>query len=151
MNTKVIEFLVVIAAIAAVIFGVQRFLAHEQDIGYQRAVAEYAVKEKAAKEQALEKERFLRQQVSEAEANAQKRYEEKRAVIADAAAATRSLRDTIADQRSKLATVAADACRQTASAALTVLAECASAYGDMAEKADGHADDVRTLSEAWPR
>ena len=31
-----------------------------------------------------------------------------------------------------------------------LLAQCAAAYTDLAGKADGHANDAKTLSEAWP-
>lgn len=43
------------------------------------------------------------------------------------------------------------ACLERATALSELLGTVAAAGGDMAEKADRHANDVRTLSEAWPK
>ena len=43
------------------------------------------------------------------------------------------------------------ACTQRADAAGELLAVCAASYQELARAADAHANDARTLSEAWPR
>ena len=43
------------------------------------------------------------------------------------------------------------ACLERATALSELLGTVATAGGDLAEKADRHANDVRTLSEAWPK
>lgn len=64
---------------------------------------------------------------------------------------SRSLRHTIAARRDELPGNTADACRQTAATALTLLGDCAEQYQRMAETADGHISDVRMMQEAWPK
>jgi len=47
-----------------------------------------------------------------------------------------------------------DTCKASidyADAASVLLAQCAATYTDLAQQADGHANDAKTLSEAWPK
>ena len=62
-----------IAAVVALGFAWNGFIKHEQNIGYQKAVAEYNVKLLAAKEAADKREQELSAQVQEAQANGLKR------------------------------------------------------------------------------
>jgi preprotein translocase subunit SecF len=43
------------------------------------------------------------------------------------------------------------ACAVRAAAVSDLLGQCAGAYQELARKADGHANDARTLIDAWPR
>lgn len=43
------------------------------------------------------------------------------------------------------------ACDQRRATLSDVFEQCASRYSVLAEKADGHANDLQTLSEAWPK
>lgn len=61
-----------------------------------------------------------------------------------------SLRDQNADAARRLAAAPPGAVLEYATALGAVFEDCRAAYGDMAEKAAGHASDVRTLREAWP-
>ncbi len=74
--------------------------------------------------------------------------------LADAAAtaarAADGLRRTIANLKAGLPTAPAEACRDTADAALTVFSECAAEVGELAAAADGHASDAQTCRDAWP-
>lgn len=71
---------------------------------------------------------------------------------ADAArAAAGGLRDELSTLRGSLPAASAAACRVTADAALAVFGDCADQYQRLAEAADGHAEDSRKLSEAWPK
>lgn len=151
MNDLIIKGVLALAVVAALAFGVHRFLAYEQNIGYQRAVAEYTVKEKAALDAALEKERFLRKQVTEAEHEATKQRAENAKQVATAAAAADGLRGTIAHLRQRLPATTHAACIATAGATASLLDQCQRDYQEMAGIADGHRIDVETLMKAWPQ
>ena len=60
------------------------------------------------------------------------------------------LRDQNADAARRLAAASPAAVLEYASALNAVFDDCRAAYGDMAEKATGHASDAQTLIEAWP-
>lgn len=104
----------------------------------------------AAEQDARAKEQSMNKKLQEAENAATEREKKLRADYAAAHAAARGMRDTVAAVRGELPAATADACRSTADAALAVLGECSDRYREVAEAADGHATDVRTLSEAWP-
>lgn len=104
----------------------------------------------AAEHEARAKERSMNQKLQEAENAASEREKKLRADYAAAHAAARGLRDTVADLSGKLAAATPETCRATANAALAVLGDCSDQYRAVAEAADGHASDVRTLTEAWP-
>lgn len=74
-------------------------------------------------------------------------------IRADAAAARGAadgLRDDLAEIRRQLPSLAAEACHIRADALADVFQQCAGRYSELAEKADRHASDARTLSDAWP-
>ena len=60
------------------------------------------------------------------------------------------LREQSAESGRRLATAPPDAVLEYAAALGTVYDDCREAYADLAAKATGHADDVRTHREAWP-
>lgn len=105
----------------------------------------------AAEQAARIKEQSMQQQLNEALHAATERENKLRADYAAAHAASRGLRDTLAAAIRDLPGTPVEACRATADAALAVLGECADRYRAVAEAADGHASDVQTLSDAWPR
>ncbi len=70
------------------------------------------------------------------------------------AAASRSSLDGLRDATATAvrdAATSVDACTQRAAALGELFSASAESYRELAEKADRHASDVRTLSEAWPR
>ena len=74
-------------------------------------------------------------------------------LAASAAAARRdadSLRSTLASASLRLPDATPSACVEYATASSGLLDQCAAAYQGLAAVADGHAGDVRTLTEAWP-
>ena len=151
MNSLILRFVAGALAIAALIFAWNRFLDYEQDIGYQKAVAEYNVKLLAAKEAADKREQELTAQVQEAQANGLKREETIKALAAAVGKSSDSLRNTANAIRLGLPHATVEAARTAADAFATVFTDCQRRYADVAEKADGHASDVRTLEEAWPQ
>ena len=105
----------------------------------------------AAEQQARSKELLLMSQLHEAQNAAIVRETKLRADYAAAHAAANGLRDTIAAARIRLPTTAASACKQTADTALVVFGECTAEVERLASAADGHAADVKTLTDAWPK
>ena len=151
MNSLILRFVAGALAIAALIFAWNRFLDYEQDIGYQKAVAEYNVKLLAAKEASDKREKELTTQVQEAQANGLKREETIKALAAAVGKSSDSLRNTANAIRLGLPHATVEAARTAADAFATVFTDCQGRYADVAAKADGHASDVRTLEEAWPQ
>ncbi len=151
ISPTVIKAMVIAAVITAAVFAWNHFLDYEQNIGYQKAVAEYNVKLLAAKEAADKREQELSAQVQEAQANGLKREETIKALAAAVGKSSDSLRNTANAIRLGLPIATVQAARTAADAFATVFSECQGIYGELAAKADGHASDVRTLEEAWPQ
>ena len=73
-----------------------------------------------------------------------------RGELAAARVVSDGLRDQNADATRRLAAASPAAILEYASTLNAVFDDCRAAYGDMAEKATGHANDAQTLIEAWP-
>lgn len=151
MSDLALKALAVALLVAGLIFGFNVFVDHQRDIGYQKAVAEYTVKLLEAKEAADKREQELTTQVQEAQANGLKREETIRTLAAAVGKSSDSLRNTANAIRLGLPLATVEAARTAADAFAAVFSECQGRYGSLAEKADGHANDVRTLEEAWPQ
>ena len=151
ISPTIIKALLIAAVAVALGFAWNGFIKHEQNIGYQKAVAEYNVKLLAAKEAADRREQELTTQVQEAQANGLKREETIKALAAAVGKSSDSLRNTANAIRLGLPNATVEAARTAADAFATVFTDCQRRYADVAEKADGHASDVRTLEEAWPK
>ena len=151
ISPTLIKALLIAAVIAAAVVAWNHFLDYEQNIGYQKAVAEYNVKLLAAKEAADKREQELTTQVQEAQANGLKREETIKALAAAVGKSSDSLRNTANAIRLGLPHATVEAARTAADAFAAVFTDCQRRYADVAAKADGHASDVRTLEEAWPQ
>ncbi len=132
------------------VWGIHSFLDHEQKIGYDKAVAEYAVKLQDAKDAAKLVEDGLRTQVAEAQAKGNEREKTIRDVVASSVVASTSLRDTLARMRSSIPGATTEALAHSVTTLSTVFDDCQAKYRTMAETADRHASDSKTLSDAWP-
>lgn len=62
-----------------------------------------------------------------------------------------SLRNTLADAEQRFATASASAQLEYVTTLGAVHGECNQRYSELATKATGHANDVQTLINAWPR
>lgn len=82
---------------------------------------------------------------------AQTRQATLRADADSARAESERLREQTADAGRRLAAAPPAAVIEYATAAGELLAECSRSYQSLAAAADGHASDVRTLIDAWPR
>lgn len=151
MNLLLIKILGGVALLVALVFAWNWHVDHEREIGYQKAVDEYNVKLLEAKEAADQRERELAVQIQEAQANGLKREETIRVLAASVGKSSDSLRDTANAIRIGLPSATVEAARTAADAFAAVFTDCQGRYGELAAKADGHASDVRTLEEAWPK
>ena len=73
---------------------------------------------------------------------------------AQAAADARTQLDRLRRQLANAPSLSSATCASTrdyAATLATVFGECATRIGELAEKADGHAIDSRTLEKAWPK
>jgi hypothetical protein len=89
--------------------------------------------------------------VQEAQNAAQKRAQTARLDADRARTELDRLRDELASTRGGVPGESTAACAVRADAGADVLAQCAAAYLSMAGIADRHANDARTLIEAWPK
>ena len=151
MNPLVLRIVGAGLAVAAVLIGWNMLTGHYEQVGYQRAVAEYNDKARAAEVASRLREQQILNQVRKAEYDSAAREKALRAEFAALQRSNLGLRNTVATLRASLPALAADACRQTADAALAVFGDCTARLGEMAQDADGHENDVRTLMEAWPK
>lgn len=109
--------------------------------------------EKVARAERVAREReFLNnERIRKAESDAETRQNQSRLLAADLDTTQQRLRVALNTIRRGLPGQSGAANGDTADAALAVFGECAAEVGRLAEAADGHASDVRTLTEAWPK
>ena len=141
------------AIIAAALAGwagwsVQGWRMGEQIAALKTAQAE-AVNTAAREARAQESKRF--QGVQDAQAAAQTRAVAARRDADAARSELDRLRGTLSIARGGVPGESAAACAVRADAGGELLAQCAAAYSDLAAVADRHANDARTLIEAWPK
>jgi hypothetical protein len=140
----------IVAALVAADWMWRGYIAHQQQIGYDRAKAEYATKLAMEKDLARLTEQTLFRRLETA--NHERAETEKRLADARRAAATadRRLRDTAADFRQRLSDATAATARTAAATAAELLSECSGEYREMASAADGHAADSQQCRAGWP-
>jgi hypothetical protein len=143
--------MIVLALLAAVMFAVHRLDLSRQEIGYQKAVAEYNVKLIEAQTAATAKTKELTDKLETAQNEATKRQNADAARIATLTATAGGLRNTVATLRNSLSTASLDACRTTASALAVVFGECQSEVERLGQAAQGHFNDSLMYQEAWPK
>ena len=116
--------------------------------GYRQQVQQQALdaRQAALKQQAawIKEKEDAEQKAAEREATL--RVERDRAI-----AGARRLRDDLTTLRARLPNAIPSACIATADALAGLLDQCQQEYRVMGEIADGHASDVQTLMEAWPK
>ena len=116
--------------------------------GYKAQVAQQAVE---ARQAALKQQAAWIKEKEDAEVNSALREAQLRTERDTALAAGRRLRDDLTTLRTRLPHAIPSACLATADTLAGLLDQCQQEYRGMAEVADGHANDARTLMEAWPK
>lgn len=129
-------------------WSVQGWRLGEQIAALKTAQAE-AVNTATREARAQESKRY--QGVQDAQAAAQARAQAARRDADAARTELDRLRDDLRATRGGVPGESATACTQRADAGGELLAQCAAAYSDLAAVADRHANDARTLIEAWPK
>ena len=129
-------------------WSVQGWRLGEQIAALKTAQAE-AVNTATREARAQESKRY--QGVQDAQAAAQTRAVAARRDADAARTELDRLRNSVAAARGGVPGESAAACAQRADAGGELLAQCAAAYSDLAAVADRHANDARTLIEAWPK
>lgn len=104
----------------------------------------------AAKDLARLREQDWSTQRNQALDHANSREQVIRSLAAGSASASYGLRDTLAAIRAGVPNASADALGKSVTALSTVLADCSGRYQALAERADRHASDVKTLQDSWP-
>lgn len=104
-----------------------------------------------ARQKALDDTIKLQRTKDEAIQAAEKRAQEQSVAASAARADADRMRSKLANVPARIARATDSAVREYANAASVVFAECVGKYQELAEKADGHANDVRLMREAWPK
>lgn len=149
------ELLAAFALLCYIAFVFHEFCEKERDIGRKEGRGE--VQGLWDRQKALDAETFrLRSEANQKIVDtALTQGEQREAIIktlaASSTAASSSLRDTIAAFNRSSATATTQALIERAAAASSLLGDCSDRYRSVAEKADRHANDARTISEAWPQ
>lgn len=71
--------------------------------------------------------------------------------LAAAARESDGLREQLSDTARRIATAPPAAVAEYATAVSRLFADCSRSYQELAGQADGHANDVRLMQEAWPK
>lgn len=104
-----------------------------------------------AEKEAREREQGLIAQLRKAENNANARDQAAKALAVSLGATDGRLQLALNTIRHSLPSDTAATCRAISDTALAVFGECATEAGSLAVKAGGHASDVQTLTEGWPK
>lgn len=145
-----IEIAIIGALLAGLLVGFHMFCEHEKELGRNEMRAEYAEQLRLAKERAKEREDELRSQRDDAVNKGNEREQTLRTVAAGGNAASVGLRDALGAIRNGVPSATVEALRNSTSTLAAVLTECQGRYRELAEKADRHASDSKTLSDAFP-
>jgi chromosome segregation ATPase len=135
----------------ALMAGYYHFIAYHEDIGYQRAVAKYALEKAKADQIAIDQHLAQIKQKEIAENEAAKRKIELEETIASLHAELDRMRVESTRLRSRIATLTVDSARRVADAAITVFSECTAEYSKVAGAADECLSERQTLIDAWPK
>lgn len=131
-------------------FGVHELLEHERNIGRAEVQQRWDNQTVADKEAARKQEADFTTRLNEATQNGAAREETIRNLVAASGNANLGLRDTLATIRSSVPGATVETLGKSVATLSTVFADCAGRYQAMAATADRHANDAKTLSDAWP-
>ena len=144
------KLILVAVLLSGLLFGVYLLDKSRQQIGYDRAVAEYNVKLIAAQDDARKQEAaWQAKQKSEQDAT-NERLNQRDAQYAVAAHTIAGMRSTLANIGSGLSIDSATACSARISALSSVFEECAERYSEMGRAAQGQFIDAIACRESWP-
>lgn len=131
--------------------GVYFFKDARHDAAVAKLQKDHATAVTKAVEEARADEQRYRKGVENALAQAQKRLVSERAAADRARLERDGLRHELAASRDKIPDATRDSLNQYAATLSGLFDQCAASYSDLARQAQGHASDVRTLTDAWPK
>lgn len=137
--------------LAALALGYFAWADHIGNVRETTVRAEYTAAALKADQAARAREQSLQSQVNKAQSDAQIRSKTLQAAADSARRSADSLRDQLAAARSQLSTASRTSLAEYAATSSQLLAECGTAFTDMAKEASGHASDALMLEQAWPR
>lgn len=141
--------LLIVVAIAAILFGINMFLDYEQGIGYDRRTAEYTAQENKDLQAALKETDRLNNVIKEADHAAKLREAEYAKLAATNAALLGKLRTTTANIDALVSSATSNALRDATRAYGRLFTDCRAAFEEMGRAASGHRSDVKKLSDSW--
>jgi DNA anti-recombination protein RmuC len=142
-----------ISLTTAIIAGVVGWTANgwRLDAQINRMTTEYAQQLADANAQALARYQQMERQKQDAINEAQKLAKRNAAAASAARADVERLRSQLAASSHAVSTASVASLRQYTLTLSDVFGECVAEYERLAKTADGHALDVRTLINAWPK
>jgi len=133
-----------------------------QGVRAERTVAQQAAKhadamrkdaeeDRQAAQEVLRRANLLTEKADEAQRNAEARAAVHKRAADSALRELAGLRTDLASVPGRIQLASREAVNQYAATATAVFEQCTARYQRLAEAADGHASDVQTLTEGWPR
>jgi hypothetical protein len=138
-------------ALSAATYAVHSYNEGLREQGREEIRKQVADAQKAAEALAREKEAFWRAQTDEARKNATERDTTIRSLAAAAGNSSNSLRDYLASLSRQAPGASSEANAKSTIALAAVLSDCQTRYRELAEKADRHVSDIKTMQESWPK
>ncbi len=132
-------------------WGMRSIRVDKAEAAHSRYAAEVEKNAAESRRLALDKERFWTKGMDDAESMARTKVEKARADRSAADRVAGELRDTVATLRGYLAEASREAAVAAAATCGKLLDACATEYRSVGEAAQGHAIDVETLIQAWPK
>lgn len=140
-----------VVIVSAATLSIFKFISYERDIGYKKAVAEYAARESVIEKATAAKQSQLQETIKKAQNDAITREQKINDLSVTLTDTTKRMQYTISGLRSKIAGLTADAARRQADAALDVSGECSEEYTKMATEAARLSNQLILLQDAWPK
>ena len=145
-----IKAIAVSVGVALIGFAVHRLDMSRQEIGYQRAKAEYNVKLLAAQADARAQEVAWQAKQKQEQEKTNEQLLARDAAYAALSRTTDGLRSAATNYGNGLATDTLSTCRARAATIVDVFGQCSEALRDMARAADGQYIDALNCRNQWP-
>lgn len=150
LTTPLLKATCLLILVALLAWGIDSFLQHQQQIGYDRRTQEYTVEENKALQAALAETVHLQSLIQKAQDEAKKREEVNRVLSARNASLLGKLRNADARINELVSGASLEASRNAVRAYAGLFAECRDDFEAMGRAAAGHYSDVKTLEASWP-
>ena len=143
--------LILAAIVAASVFAIHRLDVSRQKIGYDKAVAEYALKLQAAQDDAKAHEQAWQSQQLKQREKTNELLTARDTAYADLSRTTDRLRIAAANYGNGLSADTIAACRARAATLADVFGECAERLVEMGKASDGQFIDAVSCRGEWPK